>query len=83
MDVTEQLRRTIEASGQTHYRIAKESGVDSRTLDRFIDGTQQEIRSGTIDKLCRYFKLELRPISSPRKQAGKKTATSRKQSRKK
>lgn len=84
MDVSEQLRRTIIESGQTHYRIWKESGVSSRIIDRFVGGTA-DVRASTIDRLCSYFGLELCPKKpeSTVKQAPKKAAAKRKQAKKK
>ena len=62
MTVSEQLKAAIRASNQTHYRIGKETGVDTRTLDRYMEGTRSHIRSDTIDLLCDYFGLELARI---------------------
>lgn len=61
MTVSEQLRQAIVDSGETHYRIGKEAGVPIKSLDWFISGQRPELRSGTIDKLCEYFELELCP----------------------
>ena len=77
MTVSIQLRTAIKASGETRYRIAKETGVDSRTLDRFLAGNH--IRSDTIDVLCDYLGLHL----APEKQGGKKAKTGRKKASKK
>ena len=73
MTVTEQLRKVILASGETHYRIGKDAGVDTRTLDRFIAGERPFVRSDTLDKLCAYFGLELQP----KKQTDKKQPSKR------
>ena len=75
MSVTDSLRRTIVQSGETHYRIAKMSGVDTRIIDRFVSGEAPNVRASTIDRLCVYLDLELRP----KKQAAKKGQTARKQ----
>ncbi len=83
MAVSDQLREAIVSSGQTHYRIAKETGISVKSLDWFISGQRPELRSRTIDKLCEYLGLELRHVRTPRKQGGKKTGTSRKKGRKK
>jgi hypothetical protein len=63
MNVSEALKAAIESSGETHYRIAKDAGVDWGTLRRFMDGTRPNIRIDTVDKLARHLGLELRPRS--------------------
>jgi transcriptional regulator with XRE-family HTH domain len=57
MTVSEQLRRAIADSGLSHRTIAQGSGVSEPVLSRFTRGRQ--IRSGVLDRLARYFKLEL------------------------
>ena len=58
MTVTDTLRRAIAKSGETHYRIGKQTGVDIRNVDRFMSG--ESLASGhTIDRLADYFNLEL------------------------
>ena len=83
MDVSAQLRQVIIDSGQTHYRIWKDSGVSSRIIDRFVEGTA-DIRVSTVDRLCEYFGLELseKKTGTAVKQTGKKTATKRKRAKK-
>jgi len=36
--LTDQVRRAIRKSGLTQYRIAKESGIDSAAMSRFMAG---------------------------------------------
>ena len=79
MPITDQLREAITSSGQTHYRIALESGVDTRAIDRFVSGEGANIRASTIDDLCVYFGLEL---CDRKQRAGKKPATASKQRQK-
>ena len=65
--VSEQLRQAIVDSGLTHYRIGKEADVPIKSLDWFVSGKRPELRSGTIDKLCSYFELELCPKNPKRR----------------
>ena len=58
MAVSDQLRQAIATSGKTHYRIGKDTGVNIRTIDRFV-GEGIAIKSFNVDKLCDYFGLEL------------------------
>ncbi len=78
MTVSERLRQTIQASGQTHYRITQESGVATAVIDRFVSGERPNITAQTIDRLCDYFGLEL-----CRKKQRKSAETKPKQGRKK
>lgn len=67
MTVSESLRREIERSGITRYRIAQDTGIAESQLSRFISG-QVGLRQETIDKLAAYLGLELRPRGKrPRK----------------
>ena len=94
MVVSEQLRKRIVDSGLTHYRIGTDTGINIRTIDRFI-GEGIPVKSFTLDTLCEYFGLELaekKPGTTPKdagkkpgtapKQAGKKSGTTRKRAKK-
>jgi DNA-binding phage protein len=69
MSVSDQLKAAIgkaEAKGETRYKIAQESRVDYTVLVRFLDlGTS--IRLKTVDRLCDYLGLELKPKPTSRK----------------
>lgn len=56
--VTDQLRRTVERSGQTRYAISKATGIPASVLSRFV-AEGRGLRSQNIDKLCAYLGLEL------------------------
>ena len=64
MTVSKQLRRAIKAETRhkTLYQIAKESGVAWAVLSRFLTGERPTLRSDTVDRLCDYLGLELRPM---------------------
>ncbi len=58
MAIMDVLRSEISKSGETHYSIGKATGVDARTLDRFIsDG--KNVNGDTLEALAEYFNLEL------------------------
>ncbi len=61
LDITEQLRRAIEESPETYYRIAKESGVNWSVIDRFVH-EERDIRLDTAAKLASYLRLHLAPL---------------------
>jgi hypothetical protein len=80
MTVSEQLRAAIERRMRSEpiYGIAKGSGVAWRVIQRFVTGERAELRTGTVDKLCAYLRLELvqqPPAAKPtkRKASGKRT----------
>ena len=66
MTVSEQLREAIIESGLTHYRIGKDTGVDTKVIDRFVSGERPTIRSDTLDRLCEYLGLQLRAAKGKR-----------------
>ncbi len=57
--VSQSLRVAIRDSGKTWYRISKDSGVSYPALHRFMTG-QSYPALAAVDKLCKYFDLELR-----------------------
>jgi len=61
VDLVKELRQAILNSGQTEYRIAKESGVPQPVLNRFL----RDIRGVSLEtaaKICAYLGLHLAPI---------------------
>ena len=70
MSISETLRKAIRKSDATLYRIAKDAETDWGTLQRFVDGTRPNIRIDTVEKLCAYFGLELRPLLRTRESSG-------------
>ena len=58
LSLSEQIRRAIESSSQSHYRICKEAGVDKATLSRFMTG-ERGLTSQSMDRLADYLGLEL------------------------
>jgi transcriptional regulator with XRE-family HTH domain len=53
------IRRAVEASGKTRYRIAKESGVSAGQLSRLVNG-ERGMTVDTIERLAEYLELEIR-----------------------
>ena len=56
--IAAELRRAIADSGETLYRVAKDSGVDYSTVYRFMSG-KQTLTLDTADKLAAYLGLRL------------------------
>jgi hypothetical protein len=57
--IMENIRRAIEESGKSRYRIFKETGIDQAVLCKIMGGGTCSME--TADKLCEYLGLELRP----------------------
>lgn len=52
------MRKAIEASGQTRYRIAKESGVSAGQLSRLVNG-ERGLSVESVEKLADYLGLRI------------------------
>lgn len=52
------IRRAVEASGKSRYRIAKESGVSAGQLSRLVNG-ERGMTVDTIDRLADYLGLRI------------------------
>ncbi len=66
--LSNQLRRLIDASGQSRYAICKAIGLDQATLSRFMAGTGG-LSVESLDKLGQYLRLELRPVQTSERTA--------------
>jgi transcriptional regulator with XRE-family HTH domain len=66
VNITETLRTAIQRTDVSRYEIAKATGIAQSALSRFIHG-ERGLDGDSINKLCQYFGLELRPIKSNRK----------------
>ena len=53
------LRDTIRRSGLSVYQIAKESGVDQSTLNKFLNGARDNLRLDVADRLFKFFGLQV------------------------
>ena len=60
--ILETIKKEIEKSGNSRYRIAKESGVSESQLCKLFNG--QSLYCETADLLCKYFGLKLIPKKS-------------------
>jgi hypothetical protein len=57
------LRAAIQDSGQTLYRVSKDSGVPYATLHRFMTG-KRAVSMGALELLCECLALELHARTS-------------------
>ena len=67
--IAEQLRRAIDRSGKTRYRISLESGISQAVLSRFVN-RQRELSLANVDALC--SALGLRLVLEPKRKQGTK-----------
>jgi transcriptional regulator with XRE-family HTH domain len=56
------LRDAARDSGLSINRIAKESGVDQSTLNKFISGDRDNLRLDVADRLFKFFRLQITPF---------------------
>ena len=66
--VTAALRQAIADSGLTVYMIAKQAGISTAPLYRFLDHTQQ-LKLSSVDAIARVLQLELKAAKRNRKAA--------------
>ncbi len=55
--MNEKLRHAIAQSGKTHYRLGRDSGINSTVIDRFMAG--RDINLATAAKLAAAMDMEL------------------------
>lgn len=53
------LRDTAQRSGLSVYQIARDSGVDQSTLNKFMNGDRDNLRLDVADRLFKYFGLRV------------------------
>ena len=53
------LRAAADQSGLSVYRIAKESGVDQSTLNKFLSGQRDNLTLDVADRLLEFFGMRL------------------------
>lgn len=67
LTVSDQLKAAIRAFGSgTAYAAAKASGVPVAGIQRFLNG-ERELRTDSVDRLCKALGLELRTIDTDAK----------------
>ena len=60
LSVSDQVRKAVDDSDMTRYRIAKLSGIDQGTFSNFMAG-KRGLRLSTFDTLVDVLDLELTP----------------------
>jgi plasmid maintenance system antidote protein VapI len=68
--VSDQLRRIIDESGLTRYRIAKEIDLDESTMAKFYNG-KAGLSMEVLDRLGEYLDLEITMRRKPSEAKGR------------
>ena len=55
LSLSDHLRKAATESGLSVYRLAKDTGMDQSTLNKFINGERKNLRLDVADRLYRYF----------------------------
>jgi transcriptional regulator with XRE-family HTH domain len=66
--VFDTIRKAIEASGKTRYRLSKETGIDQAQLSRLMSG-KEGVSVENLERLAEALGLEIiiRPKRTPRR----------------
>jgi transcriptional regulator with XRE-family HTH domain len=64
--LSEQIRRAVDASGLTRYRICKQLGIAESTMSRFMSG-QGGLSMEYLDRLAELLDLRIEAGGSRRK----------------
>jgi len=56
--LTDQIRKCIDDSGVTRYRIAQDTGIDESALAKFYNG-KRGLSLDNLDRLCEYLGLRI------------------------
>lgn len=59
LSLAEHLRKAVSASKLSVKQIANQSNVDQSTLNKFINGTRDNIRLDVADRLFRFLGLKV------------------------
>ncbi len=63
-DIGDQLRKAIRDSGRSAYSLAKESGVSSQQIGRFLTD-ERDLGIRAAAKLAKALGLRLAPVADP------------------
>jgi len=68
--LSDQLRKLIEASGESCNQISREAGIDKATLSRFMNG-KGGLSTDGLDRIADYLGLNLTAENEPLKPKGR------------
>lgn len=64
MTLSNEIRRAIEDSGWSRYRLAQETGIAQSVLSRFMAG--KSLTLDTVDRIAKVLGLKLAPTRKPK-----------------
>jgi transcriptional regulator with XRE-family HTH domain len=67
--LSDQIRRAVDASGLSRYRIAKKIGVAESTMSRFMAGSGLE--TSNLDRLADLLGVDIVVSKTPKVQKGR------------
>lgn len=67
-DLLDALRKAIETSGKTRYRISQDTDVAQSQLSRLMSG-ERGLQIDTVERLAKYLGLEI--VIRPKRRRGK------------
>ncbi|MBX3408130.1 MAG: helix-turn-helix transcriptional regulator [Phycisphaeraceae bacterium] len=68
--LTDTIRRAVESSGQTRYRIAKESGVSAGQLSRLVN-SERGMTVDTLERLADHLGLRIEVVPKAKTRKGR------------
>jgi transcriptional regulator with XRE-family HTH domain len=57
--LADHIRAAAKESGMSVYQIAKETGLDQSALNRFLNGTRDNVRLDVANRLFEFFELRV------------------------
>jgi transcriptional regulator with XRE-family HTH domain len=57
--LSNQVRKAVNASGRSRYRVCQDLGIDQATLSRFMSG-ERGLTLKVLDRLTEYLGMTLR-----------------------
>jgi transcriptional regulator with XRE-family HTH domain len=70
--LADHIRCAAEESGLSVYRIARETGLDQSALNRFLNGTRDNVRLDVADRLFQFLGLRVLPRRRKEHKGGSK-----------
>ena len=59
VSLADHIRAAAQESGMSVYQIAKETGLDQSALNRFLNGTRDNVRLDVANRLFEFFELRV------------------------
>ena len=60
--ITFKLKDALAKNEKTRYWLSKETGIDNNTLGKIYNGESKQIKTETLDKICKALNCPLTDI---------------------